>query len=184
MNPTKTILFLLISALVLALYPKPADAVYQCRGGNRNVENGVCRTTLYDDGVRCPDNKPSTSCFGFAVAPGGGGAPVDAGGDAATPVELSPTGPTRPAVAVAAEPRRIPVGEVDPRSPSVALSKVGVQVAPDIVQVDPQALVGKRLTIDQASRIDTGTITICIGRYNEKDRKCSGILIVFEPRAS
>lgn len=109
MNPTKTILFLLISALVLALYPKPADAVYQCRGGNRNVENGVCRTTLYDDGVRCPDNKPSTSCFGFAVAPGGGGAPVDVAGDAATPVELSPTGPVEPPVP--SQPQRIPGGK-------------------------------------------------------------------------
>lgn len=177
MNPTKSILFLLIGALVLALYPKPADAVYQCRGGNRNVENGVCRTTVYDDGVRCPDNKPSTSCFGFAVAPGGGGgAPVDVGGDAATPVELSPTGPTRPAVA--AQSQRIPVGEVDPRSPSVALSKVGVQVAPGIVQVDPQALVGKRLTIDQASRI--GTVGACIGVYNKKKGKCFGIWIDFE----
>ncbi len=177
MNSTKAILFLLIGTLVLALYPKPADAVLQCRGGDRNVTNGVCRTTIYDDGVRCPDNKPSTSCFGFAVAPGGGGGtPVDVVGDAASPAELSPTGPIKPAVA--AQPQRIPVGEVDPRSPSVALSKVGVQVAPGIVQVDPQALVGKRLVIDEASRI--GTVGACIGVYNKKKGKCFGIWIEFE----
>lgn len=176
MNSIKATLFLLIGTFVLTLYPKPADAVYQCRGGNRNVENGVCRTTLYDDGVRCPDNKPSTSCFGFAVAPGGGGVPVDAGGDAASPVAQSPTGPIKPAVA--AEPRRIPVGEVDPRSPSVALSQVGVQVAPGIVQVDPKALVGKRLIVDEASRVDT--VTVCIGHYNRKTKVCTGIRIIFE----
>lgn len=69
----------------------------------------------------------------------------------------------------------IAIGRVTLESPAIALSKVGKQVAPGVIQVDPGSISGKRLFIDPQSM--RGNVGICIGVYSKKRGACYGIWI-------
>ncbi len=55
--------FILVGLIITA----PVHAVNQCKG---RVSKGVCLGYIYDDHVRCPDNKPSSSCYNFGANSG------------------------------------------------------------------------------------------------------------------
>lgn len=175
---TNHILALIVAFAACAVwYPQTAQAIKQCRGGSHNVSSGVYRTTIHDDGERCPGDRPSWSCFGFEVAPGDGAAgpgDVATSGDAGV---LLTGGARQPAVQVApaanaAGLRRIPVGEVSGRSPSVEPRTIGTLVAPGILEVDPAAIVGKRLVISESAEMKG--ILICIGKWEPKTKVALG----------
>ena len=74
--------------------------------------------------------------------------------------------------------RRLPeasvqVGTVTEKSQAVSLKAIGKEVAPGVFEVDPDAILGKRLTIPGGQTRGT----ICIGRW--ENGVCTGILITW-----
>ena len=170
MSSIKLIAFLLAGILFLVLYPQQAEAVYQCSGGARNVTNGVCRTTIYDDKVRCPGNKPSTSCFGFAVST-----------DTETNGNIDATTHEQDRMAFANGDQAMPSNDVQImrfssvqiNSPAIAIETVGKVVAPGILQISPESLNGRVLNFDNIQSYRG----VCIGVFSTRKGKCTGIFI-------
>lgn len=69
--------------------------------------------------------------------------------------------------------------EVSLEAPAARLSDVGKRVADGVIQVDPEALRGKRLVIDDFGPGDPAeAIKICVGYYSPPI--CVGVWIEFE----
>ena len=68
----------------------------------------------------------------------------------------------------------VPVDVVNNNSPDVKLTEVGKQVAPGVIEVNPDAIKGKNLVFDQGDS-NQQRIHICIGKW--KEGSCTGIYI-------
>lgn len=67
----------------------------------------------------------------------------------------------------------LPIAEVNNNSPNAKLEEVGKEVAPGVLEVNPDAIKGKKLVFDQGDA--SQKIKICIGKW--KDGTCKGIYI-------
>jgi hypothetical protein len=67
----------------------------------------------------------------------------------------------------------IQVGTVTERSPAVSLSAIGREVAPGVLEVDPGAVRGKRLTLPRGDQAQAKKL--CIGKWSNGE--CKGIYL-------
>ena len=74
---------------------------------------------------------------------------------------------------------QIKTGTVTKSSPTVNLKDVGKQVAPGVIEVNPESISGKQLIIPNS----TDSLVICIGK-RLPDGTCKGIFIGSGPASS
>ena len=68
----------------------------------------------------------------------------------------------------------IKVGRVNERSPTVDLRTVGKIVAPGVLEVNPDSIRGKRITVSDGGE---AARHLCIGKWDGAAQTCSGIYI-------
>ena len=72
-------------------------------------------------------------------------------------------------------------GTVNEKSPAVDLKTVGKLAAPGVLEVDPNSVRGKRLTISSGGE---AARHVCIGKWDGAAKTCKGIYIELEPKGS
>jgi hypothetical protein len=71
-------------------------------------------------------------------------------------------------------------GTVTARSPGVTPRQIGKEVAPNVFQIDPARLAGRRLILSPSpTRQD---YWVCYGTYNTQTGECKGVFINYDPK--